>query len=229
MDAARILVVEDDPGIASNLVQALEAHGYSTAHAPDGAQAVLLAVEYRPDVVLLDLGLPDTDGVDLCRILLERQPELRVVMLTARDDEIDVVIGLDAGAADYVTKPFRVTELLARVRAQLRRQHNADAPLTVGSVTIDRTARRVWVDGDEVLLRNLEMALLISLATHAGQAVTRAILMAEVWDEHWFGTTKRLDVHMAALRRKLGEQPGEPSCITTLRGVGYRLELDGPA
>ena len=227
MAAARILVVEDDAGIASNLAGALDAHGYVTLLATDGETALALAAEARPDVVLLDLGLPDADGVDLCRTLLERHPGLRVVMLTAREDEIDIVIGLDAGAADYVTKPFRLAELLARVRAQVRRRQDADALLTVGAVTIDRVARRVWVGENEVTLRNLEMGLLVTLATHAGQAVAREQLMAEVWDEHWFGSTKRLDVHMAALRRKLGEGPGTSSCITTLRGVGYRLDLDG--
>lgn len=228
MDAARILVVEDDAGIAANLVRALEAHGYVTAMAPDGATATALVADARPDVVLLDLGLPDTDGIDLCRTLTERNPGIRVVVLTARNEEIDIVIGLDAGAADYVTKPFRLTELLARVRAQVRRQRDAPCALTAGAITIDPAARRVWVGGEEVALRNLELALLVTLATHAGHAVSREQLMAEVWDEHWYGSTKRLDVHMAALRRKLGEEPGTPSCITTLRGVGYRLELDGP-
>ena len=229
MVEARILVIEDDLGIASNLVAALEAHGYATQLAHDGRSALALAAENRPDLVLLDLGLPDVDGVDVCRSMTEQHPGIRIVVLTARDEEIDVVIGLDAGAADYVTKPFRLAELLARVRAQVRRQQDAPTVLTVGTITVDRAARRVWVGDDEVSLRNLEMGLLVTLANHAGSVVTREQLMAEVWDEHWFGSTKRLDVHMAALRRKLGEAPGAPSQITTLRGVGYRLELESPA
>jgi DNA-binding response OmpR family regulator len=218
-------VIEDDDGISASLVQVLSEHGYTVRRAADAATALQLAAAEQPDLVLLDLGLPDADGLDLCRRLVSELRGTRVIMLTARDAEIDVVIGLDAGAADYITKPFSLAELLARVRTHVRRsQGNVAGPITAGRLTIDPASRRVWADGVEVELRNLELALLTSLASRAGEVVTRDQLMAEVWDEHWYGSTKRLDVHMAALRRKLGEAPGEPSCITTIRGVGYRLD-----
>jgi DNA-binding response OmpR family regulator len=222
-----ILVVEDDPTIAAGLERALKAQGYE-ARVVGTAQGALHAVtDASPDLVLLDLGLPDGDGIDVCRQLTNDDPTLPVIILTARREEIDIVVGLDAGAVDYVIKPFRLAELLARVRAALRR---VDAPaeadvLVVGDVEIDRTARRVTVQGDEIELRAKEYDLLVALLTNAGKAMARDELMHQVWDEHWWGSTKTLDVHIASLRRRLGEQPGDPSRITTLRGVGYRYEL----
>jgi DNA-binding response OmpR family regulator len=224
MSEQRLLIVEDDPGIRSNLERALSNVGYSCAHASTATEA--RSVESPPDLVLLDLGLPDGDGVDLARELLARWPDLPIIMLTARSDELDVVIGLDAGAVDYVTKPFRLAELLARVRAQLRQplRRTGLAELVDGTVSIDLGARRVTVFGEEIPLRAKEFDLLVELVSNRGNVVTREDLMCRVWDEHWFGSTKTLDVHIASLRRRLGEQPGDPSRITALRGVGYRWE-----
>ncbi len=223
--AERILIVEDDDSIATNLARALSAYGYSSTRSANGADALALTAD--TDLVLLDLGLPDMDGLEVCRQIRQADATLPIVMLTARQEEIDVVVGLDAGAVDYVTKPFRLAELLARVRAQLRRpsvNHGAP-PLAVGDLLVDRLARRVWLDDEPVELRAKEFDLLAVLVAQAGSVVTREQLMSEVWDEHWFGSTKTLDVHIAALRRKLDSGPDGLSRITTLRGVGYRFEV----
>jgi DNA-binding response OmpR family regulator len=225
MGGARILVVEDDITLGGGLRQALAAQGYQASWAQTGAEALELANDPH-DLVLLDLKLPDTDGVQLCRRLRAAQPGLVIVMLTARREEIDVIVGLDAGADDYLTKPFRLAELLARIRAHTRRLETA-APagrLAVGDLELDRAAHRAWLAGRELDLRPKEFDLLALLMAEAGRAVARERIMAEVWDEHWFGSTKTLDMHIVALRRKLGEQLERPGRITTLRGVGYRLE-----
>ena len=231
-----VLLVEDDATIGRSLEQALGGAGYTVTLAADGASARSAFRRVIPDLVLLDLGLPDVDGVDLCREFRAAAPATSIVVLTARQEEADVVVGLDAGADDYVTKPFRLAELLARVRAHLRRSSAVSAPtapaVQVGDVELDRDARRVRVDGAEVELRAREFDLLAFLMDHAGVAVTRERIMSEVWDEHWFGPTKTLDMHISALRRKLGETVGDgsaPSRITTLRGVGYRFELPAGA
>jgi len=217
-------VVEDDQAIATNLVRALDGHDYRAEHASTGAGAIERCRDF--DLVVLDLGLPDVDGLDVCRRLRAAVPGLPVIMLTARQSEIDVVVGLDAGAVDYITKPFRLAELLARVRAHLRAgSRRAGGSVHAGALRIDCASRRAWLRDGELDLRSKEFDLLSVLAREAGRVVTRERLMAEVWDEHWFGSTKTLDVHVAALRRRLGEAPGEPSAITTLRGVGYRLDL----
>jgi DNA-binding response OmpR family regulator len=220
----RILLVEDDDFIGTSLLRALRATGYDVDLAPDGASA-RAGLASEPDLVLLDLGLPDADGVDLCRDIVAGRPGLPVVMLTARQEEIDVVVGLGAGAVDYVTKPFRLAELLARVDAHLTYAgRRTPDRLVVGDLVVDCGSHQAFLDGRELDLRAKEFELLARLAAAAGRLVTRERLVAEVWDEHWFGSTKTLDVHMAALRRKLGEKPGTPSRITTIRGVGYRLE-----
>jgi DNA-binding response OmpR family regulator len=228
MSDARVLVVEDDVTLGDGLCQALATQGYRASWARTGAEALALARDPH-DIVLLDLKLPDLDGVELCRRLRAAQPQLTIVMLTARREEIDVIVGLDAGADDYLTKPFRLAELLARIRAHARRLTSADSAerLAVGDLELDRAARRAWLAGRELDLRPKEFDLLALLMAEAGRAVPRERIMAEVWDEHWFGSTKTLDMHIAALRRKLGEQPEQPEQggrITTLRGVGYRLE-----
>jgi DNA-binding response OmpR family regulator len=223
--APRIWLVEDDPGIGSALQRTLVAEGYATEWATSVAEARALAGV--PELVILDLNLPDGDGRVLCEELVGRHPDLRVLMLTARADEMDVVLGLDAGAADYVPKPFRLAELLARVRAQLRSGPSCkESPLRVGDLSIDLAARRVHVGEDEVLLRPREFDLLARLAADAGAVVRREVLMGDVWDSHWFGGTKTLDVHVAALRRRL-DVPGARSRISTVRGVGYRLDPVG--
>ena len=231
MPSERILVVEDDDAIGSELRKALAANGYETALARHGA-AALAALggdggTRPPDLVLLDLGLPDIEGVELCRRLRAALPETVIVVLTARTEESEVVVALDAGADDYLTKPFRLAELGARIRAHLRRRRAApgDRVVTVGGVRIDVPARRVHAGGSEVPLRPKEFDLLAALATRVGEVVTREQLMGEVWDENWFGPTKTLDVHVSTLRRKLGAY----AHITTLRGRGYRYERDAEA
>lgn len=228
MTDPRILIVEDDPGIGRGLCTALEGQGYAVTWHERGLDALTEAAHAPFELVLLDLGLPDLDGVEVCRRLRGSGDRSTIVMLTARAEEADVVAGLDAGADDYLTKPFRLAELLARVRAHVRRDHgavddvNADGSITIGPLTIDIDARRVVVNGHETELRPKEFDLLALLATEAGRALTRERIMSEVWDEHWFGSTKTLDMHISGLRRKLGDPA--PVTITTLRGVGYRLE-----
>ena len=229
---AAVLVVEDDPLIASSLARALGSKGYDALTASSVAAATAALDARVPDLVLLDLGLPDGDGEEVCRLLARRHPHVPVIVLTARREEADVVISLEMGAVDYVVKPFRLAELLARVAAHLRFaagrvEHvgaDDDREAVVGDVTIDRGARRVHVGDREVALRPKEFDVLERLARDAGVVVTRERLIDDVWDENWWGSTKTLDVHINALRRKLGEEPGGPSRIVTIRGVGYRLD-----
>jgi len=219
---ARLLVVEDDEPIARPLCDTLRAHGYDVTWVTSANDAFVSA-EAGVDLVLLDLGLPDLDGVEVCRRLRDRHPETDIIILTARRDEVDVVLGLDAGADDYLVKPFRLHELLARVRARLRRQPAEADVITADDVTVDTAARRVTVGSSEVELRPKEFDLLVLLVREAGRVVTRERIMSEVWDEHWFGSTKTLDIHVWALRRKL-DRPDAASHISTARGVGYRFE-----
>jgi DNA-binding response OmpR family regulator len=221
----RILIVEDDERIGSTLRRALDGNGYDVRWEQDGHSAEAAIAQQRPDLVLLDLGLPDSDGLDVCRSIHRHDSSIDVIMLTARDDEIDVVVGLDAGAVDYITKPFKLAELLARVRAQLRRSEpRGTVRMQIGELGIDPLARRVWLGEVEVVLRAKEFDLLARLVADAGIALSRETLMADVWDEHWFGSTKTLDFHIAALRHKI-DAAGSASRIATLRGVGYRYEV----
>lgn len=224
---ATILIVEDDELIASSLARALRAAGHEVDRA--GTLAEGRARAPAADLVICDLGLPDGDGLDLIEGLARDRPGRPVIALTARAEEGDVVAGLSSGAVDYVTKPFRLAELQARIAAHLRTA-SAVSPrprprlVEVGDLAIDLGARRVTVAGREVALRPREFDLLARLAADAGDVVRREDIMGDVWDEHWWGPTKTLDVHLNALRRKLGELPGTPSRITAVRGVGYRLE-----
>lgn len=226
-----MLVVEDDETIGSVLESSLRAHGHHVMWQRTGRSALRVASETEFDLVLLDLGLPDLDGVEVCRQLRANNPTTVLVILTARTEEMDVVVGLEAGADDYLTKPVRLAELLARVRAHLRRvtpaTSGAQPMLAVGDLLVDTASRRATIAGREMPLRAKEFDLLARLAAAPEVAVSRETLMAEVWDENWFGSTKTLDVHVAALRRKLAgmAQLGSVPRIVTLRGHGYRLEI----
>jgi DNA-binding response OmpR family regulator len=232
---SRLLVVEDDVQIGTLLESALRANGHTVAWARTGAAAIDVVDQQSFELVLLDLGLPDIDGIQVCREIRLRDPDCVLVMLTARREEMDVIVGLESGADDYLTKPFGLTELLARVRAHLRRASGAGTPnppsFESGELRIDFTSRRCEVRGIEVRLRAKEFDLLARLVAEPGHAVSRESLMADVWDENWFGSTKTLDVHMASLRRRLAdaaatlEPPAQLPSITTLRGHGYRLEM----
>jgi DNA-binding response OmpR family regulator len=219
-----VLVVEDDEAIYAPLVRALRREGYEVDHVTTGEEALDRVSANGVDLLVLDVGLPGMDGIAVCRRVRERHGSLPVLMLTARTSELDEVLGLDAGADDYVTKPFTLAVLGARVRALLRR----DAPsgregvVEAAGVRLDRGARRAWRDDRELELAPKEFDLLATLVAHAGTALRRDELMRLVWDENWFGSTKTLDVHVGWVRSKLGDPP----LITTVRGVGFRFERD---
>jgi len=218
-----LLVVEDDQLIASSLSRGLRGSGYEVVVVSSVAEA--MGAFESADLVLCDLGLPDGDGLDLIATMARQRPSLPIVALTARAEEADVVAGLATGAVDYVVKPFRLAELQARIAAQLRQFNTGSSRrMCIGDLIVDTDSRRVFVAGEEVELRPREFDLLARLAVDAGRVVSREVLMHDVWDEHWWGSTKTLDVHLNGIRRKLGEEPGTPSRITAIRGVGYRLE-----
>lgn len=224
---AGVLLVEDDELIGEMLRTSLVQHGHEVVWATGGRTAVRAGAEHSWDLALLDLGLPDLDGTEVCRELRAQRPGAVIVVLTARGQEMDVIVGLEAGADDYLVKPVPLGELHARLRAHLRRVGGRESPeIALGRLRIDSRARRVTVDDAEIVLRAKEFELLLRLAAVAGQAVSREDLMADVWDAHWFGSTKTLDVHIAALRRKLVEAGGRAGMpeIVTLRRHGYRLE-----
>ncbi|MFJ8959202.1 response regulator transcription factor [Lentzea sp. NPDC102401] len=214
----RVLLVEDDEPIAESLTRGLSRYGFEVTWVRTGAEA-LTAGDFA--LVLVDLGLPDMDGLDVCRELRARG-DVPIIVISARSDEVDRVVGLEIGADDYVTKPFGVREVVARMRAVLRRVQPAQPePEVQGRVRIDRRGRRVHLDGDEVELTPKEFDLLSFLAEEPGAVFTREQIMEAVWDENWFGPTKTLDVHVGVLRRKLGDA----ASLETVRGVGFRLVL----
>ena len=234
MAKRRILLIEDEDSISEPLAAALQREGFGPAVAGTLAEGLESFRTHPPDLVLLDVMLPDGDGRDALRQIrsTSRTP---VIMLTARADEMDRVIGLELGADDYVTKPFSAAEVMARIRAVLRRTA-APAPgggseLQVGEILMDLDTRTVTKDGEPVELALKEFELLRMLMESAGRVVTRTALMDEVWDPNWFGPTKTLDVHMSSLRKKLGDDPATPRYIHTVRGVGFRFaspdELQG--
>ena len=225
----RLLLVEDDSAIAEPLSRALDREGYSVVRASRGIDALTIAAtEGHIDFVILDLVLPDIDGLEVCRRLRKGGLEAPVLILTARADEVDAVVGLDAGADDYVTKPFRLGELQARIRALLRRtqvvEDTSASTYDINGVSLDPSARRVYVDDEELSLSAKEFDLLAVLMREAGSVVTRDDLMREVWGAEWWGSTKTLDMHISWLRRKLGDDATSPRRITTVRGVGFRFE-----
>jgi two-component system response regulator RegX3 len=214
----RVLIVEDEATIAIPLAEGLVREGFDVSRASTGAEA--LAAD-EPDIVLLDLRLPDMDGLDVCRRLRERS-RVPIIIVTARGEEADRVVGLELGADDYVVKPFGLRELIARIRAVSRRSGEPGqhlAPLRVGGLEVDERARRAFTDGSELDLTPMEFELLAALARDPGAAVSRRRLLQEVWGTSWSGSSKTIDVHVAALRRKLGD----PGWIETVRGIGFRL------
>jgi DNA-binding response OmpR family regulator len=224
-----VIIVEDDETIGRLLDRALRSNGYNSFWYRDARSALIGARRRQAEVVLLDLGLPDLDGIDVARRLRSELPGLLIIMLTARGEEIDVVSGLDAGADDYLVKPFSLTILLARLRAHLRHRPapRSSLPIVVADLTVDTAARRCSVAGAELTLRPKEYELLETLVLNVGSAVSREDLMARVWDENWFGSTKTLDVTMASLRRRLqtAANSARLPTVVTLRGHGYRLDL----
>jgi DNA-binding response OmpR family regulator len=217
-----LLVVEDDKSIADPMVDGLSRAGFDVSRVATGQAALEAVVTYSPpiDMVLLDLGLPDLDGFDVCRQIRSRS-QLPIVVVSARAEEVDRVIGLELGADDYIVKPFGFRELVARIRAVGRRTiGDPDAgPQQLGRLALDRRSHRVYVDGAEVALTPKEYDLLALLAEDPGAVITRQEILEEVWHSHWYGPTNSLDVHVASLRKKLGH----PEWIETVRGVGLRL------
>ena len=223
---AEILVVEDDERIRTALIRALRERGHAVTSAATALAGLQQAVEERPDLVVLDLGLPDLDGRELLR-MLRAVSSVPVIVATARDDDESVVQALDAGADDYVLKPFQSAQLEARIRAVLRRAAGAadaaTAPVAVGDLVVDPRSRRVTLAGDPVELSPKEFDLLAYLAARAGTVVAKRELLSEVWQLPYGGADKTVDVHLSWLRRKLGESAAEPRLLQTVRGVGVRL------
>ena len=226
---ATILLVEDDSAIRSALTRSLTERGHAVSSQPSGMAGLQAAVDGSPDVVLLDLGLPDIDGIQVLS-MLRAVSKVPVLVVTARDDGSDIVRALDAGADDYVVKPFDVNQLDARLRAVLRRTSTPGAdegPVTVGGLSIDARSRRVTLDGRPIELAPKEFDLLLTLARRAGQVVTKRELLAEVWRQVYGGGDRTVDVHLSWLRRKLGETAAEPVYLHSVRGVGVRLTAPG--
>ena len=218
-----ILLVEDDPSVAASVIDGLENASMVVTHVSNGKDAIALVASSNPDLILLDLGLPDMDGQDVCRAIRENST-IPIIILSARSEEIDRVLALEFGADDYMVKPFGMRELVARIRAVGRRANPTDAPLVIpiqviGALSIDRRTQRVLVNDTDVYLTPKEFDLLAYLATDPGAVHRRNDIMSEVWDTNWYGTTKTVDAHVAALRKKLGNQ----DWIEAVRGVGFRL------
>ena len=220
----KLLVVEDDQTLSETLVYNLKREGYQVLQADDGISALNLAREHQPDLILLDIGLPELDGLSVCRTL-RRETNTIIVLLTARSGEMDRIIGLDLGADDYITKPFSLGELLARLRAVMRRgQRDIDLRLKSGDLILDLVGRRAF-RGDQVLnLSPREYELLAELIRHKGAVLTRDLLVQRVWGFDFTGDTRTVDVHIRWLREKIEEDPANPKRIETVRGLGYRFE-----
>ena len=229
----KVLVAEDEESFVEALEIGLSREGFDVTVAVDGNDALTLFDEVQPDLVLLDIMLPKVSGIDVCRAIRARS-SVPIIMVTAKGTEIDTVVGLEVGADDYVTKPYRLRELIARMRAVLRRtsqERGAEAPpddtsvVEVGDVRIDPDRHRVFVRGDEVVLRRKEFELLLLLVENAGRVLTRDTLIDRVWGSDYVGDTKTLDVHVKRLRNHVETDPSNPRIITTVRGVGYRFEV----
>ncbi len=237
MSAVRVLVVDDEPSFLEALTSGLRREGFRVLSASDGEQALTLARSEQPDLILLDVMLPRVSGVDVCR-RIRRESDVPIIMVTARGEEIDAVVGLEVGADDYVTKPYRLRELVARMRAVIRRRAQMAAEvgepprlevLVAGPVVLDTERHQVTVDGRTVHMPLKEFAILELLMENPGRVVTRSSLMNNVWGHDHVGDTKTLDVHIRRLRRRIDHEGAPASLITTVRGVGYRLDSEpGP-
>lgn len=230
-----VLLVEDDERISEPLIRVLRSEGFGVVHVDTGIAALASVGTIRPDLMLLDLTLPDMDGLDVCRKIRAAHTDLPIIMLTARAEEMDVIVGLNAGADDYVAKPFRLAELVARIRARLR-VGELVAPSSAGrlsgaGIELDTEARRCFVTGlqpndvrTEIELTTKEFDLLELLMRQPGVTLKREHIMSEVWDENWWGSTRTLDTHTSTLRRKILDHSDPPSKIVTVRGVGFRFD-----
>lgn len=222
----KILVVEDEATMRETLVYNLTKEGYKVLHTGDGAEGLDMAREHQPDLIVLDLMLPSLDGISICRIL-RNESSVPIVMLTARDSDVDRIIGLEIGADDYIVKPFNLGEFLARIRAVLRRapaNHIVTDKLESGDLTLDLIARRATRNGDELRLTHKEFDLLAALMRNKGAVLSRDLLLERVWGYEYSGQTKTVDVHVRWLREKIEEDPSRPARLVTVRGVGYRFE-----
>ncbi len=227
MSVTTILLVEDDERISEPLLRVLGTEGFEAVHASTGLEGLELLTARRPDLMLLDLTLPDIDGLDVCRKVREERPELPIIMLTARAEEMDVIVGLGAGADDYVPKPFRLAELVARIKARLRVAEAANQmprEIIGGPLRVNTESRRAYLNGDELELTSKEFDLLALLMSKPDATFTREQIMSSVWDENYWGSTRTLDTHISTLRRKIGDDTDPPSLIVTVRGVGFRFE-----
>jgi DNA-binding response OmpR family regulator len=220
----RILVVEDEPAISEPLAESLDREGFEPEVAGTLETAREALERQAPDLILLDVMLPDGDGRDLAREI-RRGSDVPIIMLTARGEEIDRVVGLELGADDYVVKPFSMRELTARIRAIMRRGRGTErrGPIEIGTIQLDPGSRTVTKSGEPIELAAKEFDLLHMLMSNAGDVLKREQIMDEVWDPHWFGPTKTLDVHVSWLRKKIEDDPSHPRYITTIRGVGFRF------
>lgn len=224
---ARILVVEDETTVRETITQALQDEGFSVMTATDGLSGLRKARDTKPDLVLLDLMLPEMDGLSLCRAL-RRDSDIPIIMLTARSTEMDKIIGLETGADDYVVKPFSLGELLARVRSLLRRSRSGNAKdqlrLVSGTLKLDLSSHRVTLGQDEIHLTQKEFNLLAELMRNSGAVLSRDLLLEKVWGYDYVGSTHTVDVHVRWLREKIEDEPSKPQRIVTIRGIGYRFE-----
>lgn len=222
----RILIVEDDPSVADGILDGLGSAMFEAKHVATGADALSALQSFEPELVLLDLGLPDMDGTDVCREIRKSSP-VPIIVVSARDEEIDRVIALEIGADDYVVKPFGMRELVARIKAVARRSSSSDAQVApvaereFGILKIDTRAIRVTLNGEEIHLTPKEFELLVYLSEDPGAVHRRTDILHDVWDTNWYGTTKTLDAHVAAIRKKLGD----PAWIESVRGVGFRFGI----
>lgn len=222
-----ILLVEDDERISEPLLRVLGAEGFDVIHAATGGDGIAAVLSRPPHLMLLDLTLPDIDGLDVCRKVRADRPDMPIIMLTARAEEMDVIVGLGAGADDYVPKPFRLAELVARIKARLRIAQTAGqvpAELVGGPLRVNTVSRRVYRDEVELELTSKEFDLLTLLMTKPDATFTREQIMSSVWNENHWGSTRTLDTHVSTLRRKIGDHTDPPSLIVTVRGVGFRFE-----